>query len=70
MEIKSNNRSYFKDEKGLRFGVVVTLKEINGVTRIDDFIKNCHLSGGVVNKIDIKRRIDVYSSFNEDIKLL
>ena len=40
MEIKTNNRLDPKDGVGIRFGVVVTLKEINGVNRIDEFIKN------------------------------
>lgn len=52
MEIKTNNRLDPKDGVGIRFGVVVTLKEINGVNRIDEFIKNCNLSGWLVNTID------------------
>ena len=36
----------------LNFGVVVTLKEINGINRIEDFIKACILRGWIVNRID------------------
>ena len=68
MEIKTNNRLDPKDGVGLRFGVVVTLKEINGVNRIDEFIKNCHLNGWLVNTIDIKNRIDIHKKVNEEIE--
>ena len=68
MEIKTNNRLDPKDGEGIRFGVVVTLKEINGVNRIDEFIKNCNLSGWLVNTIDIKIRTDIHEKLNEEIE--
>ncbi|MBE6365712.1 MAG: S8 family peptidase [Lentisphaerae bacterium] len=69
MEIKTNNRLSSQDGRGLRFGVVVTLKEINGVNRIDDFIRNCHLNGWLVNKIDVEHRVDIHSKINEEFEL-
>ena len=68
MEIKTNNRLDPKDGIGIRFGVVVTLKEINGVNRIDEFIKNCTLNGWLVNKIDVQTRVDINKIVNEDIE--
>ena len=68
MEIKTNNRLDPKDGMGIRFGVVVTLKEINGVNRIDEFIKNCTLNGWLVNRIDIQARVDINKKVNEDIE--
>ena len=68
MEIKTNNRLAPKDGIGIRFGVVVTLKEINGVNRIDEFIKNCTLNGWLVNKIDVQTRVDINKKVNEDIE--
>lgn len=67
MEIKTNNRLDPQDGVGLRFGVVVTLKEMNGVNRIDEFIRNCNLNGCLVNKIDITNRIDIHEKINEEI---
>ncbi len=67
MEIKTNNRLDPKDGMGIRFGVVVTLKEINGVNRIDEFIKNCTLNGWLVNNIDVQARVDINKKVNEDI---
>ncbi len=68
MEIKTNNRLDPRDGIGVRFGVVVTLKEINGVNRIDEFIKNCTLNGWLVNRLDIENRIDINKKVNEDIE--
>ncbi|MDP8052409.1 S8 family peptidase [Pasteurella atlantica] len=68
MEIKTNNRLDQKDGMDLRFGVVVTLKEINGVNRIDEFIKNCVLNGWLVNELDIQTRIDINQKVNEYIE--
>lgn len=51
----------------LRFGVVVTLKEINGINRIDDFIQQCNLKGWLVNRVNIENRIDIYQTADEEI---
>lgn len=68
MEIKTNNRLDPKDGVGIRFGAVVTLKEINGINRIDEFIRNCTLKGWLVTPIDIKARIDINKKINEEIE--
>lgn len=68
MEIKTNNRLDPKDGIGVRFGVVVTLKEMNGINRIDEFIKNCILNGWLVNSIDIKNRVNLHQKVNEYIE--
>ena len=70
MEIKTNNRLDPKDGLGIRFGVVVTLKEINGINRIDEFIRNCSLNGWLVNQVDISNRIEIHKLINESIELL
>lgn len=68
MEIKTNNRLDPKDGVGLRFGVVVTIREINGVNRIDEFVKNCYLNGWIVNELDIQVKQDIHKKLNEDIE--
>ena len=68
MEIKTNNRLNLEDGEGVRFGVVVTLKEINGVNRIDDFIRDCTLNGWLVKVIDVQSRIDIHKKVNEEIE--
>lgn len=68
MEIKTNNRLDPEDGVGLRFGVVVTIKEMYGINRIDEFIKNCNLNGWLVNAIDIQNRIEIHKKINEEIR--
>lgn len=68
MEVKTSNRLDPKDGIGLRFGVVVTLKEMYGVNRIDEFIKNCNLNGWLVNMIDVETRVDIREKVNEEIE--
>ena len=54
--------------EGLKFGVVITLKEIEGVNRIEEFVHNCQLRGWLVNRSDVKNRIELYNIAEEDIK--
>lgn len=67
ISLKTKNRLNLEDGKGLKFSIVVTLKELNGVNRIDDFIRNCLLNEWFVNKIDIDARIDIHNIAEEDI---
>ena len=38
---------------GIRFGTAVTLKVIDGVNRIDEFVRNCTLDEWLVNEVDV-----------------
>ena len=68
IEVKTNNRLDPKDGLGLRFGIVITLREINGINRIDEFIRSCSLRGWIVNEIDVVNKIDIHKKLNETIK--
>ncbi len=68
VSLKTKERLDEKYGVGVKFGIVVTLKEIDGVNRIDDFIKNCSLRGWLVNKIDVESRIDIYNIAEEEIE--
>lgn len=68
LSIKTKERLKEKHGRGLSFGVVVTLKEMNGENRIDDFIKLCMLRGWIVNRIDIENQIDIYNKAEEEIE--
>ena len=48
--------------------MVVTLKEMNGVNRIDDFVKMCRARGWLVNRLDIENQLDVYAKAEEEIE--
>lgn len=68
LSIKTKERLMPKAGRGLQFGVVVTLKEMNGVNRIDDFIKLCMVRGWLVNRIDVTNQLDVYNIAEEEIE--
>lgn len=50
------------------FGIVITLKEINGVNRIGDFMKKCQMKGWYVNQVDINNRISIINKAEEELK--
>lgn len=68
LSIKTKERLKEKNGRGLSFGIVVTLKEMNGENRIDDFIKLCMLRGWVVNRIDVENQVDIYNRAEEEIE--
>lgn len=51
----------------MRFGVVVTLKELNGVNRIEDFVQQSELRGWLVNGLQIHTQVELYNSLKEEI---
>jgi hypothetical protein len=67
LSIKVKERLRAKNGKGLQFGVVVTLKEMSGENRIDDFIKLCMVRGWIVNQIDINNRVEIYNKSEEEL---
>jgi len=68
LSLKTKERLEEKFGVGLKFGIVITLKEINGVNRIDEFIQNSQLRGWLVNKIDIDTRVDIFNIAEEEIE--
>ena len=67
LSIKTKERLEPKNGRGLPFGVVVTLREMNGVNRIDEFIKLCMMKSWFVNTLDVKVRNDIYVKAEEEI---
>ena len=69
LSVKVKERLRLKSGRGLQFGVVVTLKEMHGNNRIDDFIKHCTIRGWLVSQVDIDNRFDIYNKAEEEIVL-
>lgn len=67
LSIKTKERLQNKRTGKLPFGIVVTLREMNGVNRIDDFTKLCMARGWLVNKLDVNNQLDIYVKAEEDI---
>ncbi|MEA4820801.1 MAG: S8 family peptidase [Erysipelotrichales bacterium] len=68
LSLKTKERLEEKFGENLKFGIVITLKEINGVNRIDEFVKNAQLRGWLVNRIDVDTRIDIFNVAEENIE--
>lgn len=68
ISILTKERAMPKCKRPMQFGVVITLKEMYGKNRIDDFIKLCEARGWLVNRLDIQNQIDIYTRAEEHIK--
>ena len=51
----------------LNFGAVITLREINGINRIRDFITACNLRGWIVNELDVQNQVELHNANQEEI---
>lgn len=68
ISIKTKERLNSGDGENLKFGVVVTLKEVNGINRIQEFIQQCSFRGWLVHKVDVKNMIDIYNTAEEELE--
>lgn len=69
VSIKTKERLNKRYGDGIKFGLIVTLKEINGVNRINDFIRQCELRGWLINQVDVDNTIEIYNKSNEHLTL-
>lgn len=69
MTVISKERLSSECEK-LNFGVVITLHELNGINRMDDFIKACTLRGWIVNELHAENRIEIYNASQKEIHFM
>ncbi len=65
--IRAKERQDPNAGNGLAFGVVITLKEMNGINRMDNFIQMCMMHGWIVNEYDLDALQKVYEKAEEDI---
>lgn len=68
LSIKTKERMQPRSKKSLPFGVVVTLKEMNGVNRIEDFKKLCMARGWLVAQLDVQNQLDIFQRAEEEIE--
>lgn len=67
LSIKTKERMKARGKKDLPFGIVITLKEMNGVNRIEDFKKLCMARGWLVTQLDVQNQFDIYQRAEENI---
>ena len=69
ISIKTKNRIKPEDGNGLKFGMVITLKEINGKNRIEDFIYQCSFHQWLVEEVNIQNKLDIYEIAEEELDI-
>ena len=67
MSIKTKERLNHNDGENIRFGVVITLKEITGKNRIEDFIQQASFRGWLVTHLSVENQVEVYNQADETI---
>ena len=67
LAVTSKERLTTRTISGLNFGIIITLREINGVNRIQDFIRACNMRGYIVNELNIQNRLEIYNIGQEEI---
>ena len=69
ISVKTKERLDNNDGADVKFGVVITLRELHKVNRIETFIKSCRLNRWFVDPINIEERLDIYNTSEEEITL-
>jgi len=69
ISVKTNDRLNNDDGQNIKFGIVATLKEINGRNRIETFVQQCQLRGWLVERLDVEAQVDIYNQAEETIDL-
>lgn len=68
IEITSKKRLENKDREDIRFGIVVTLKEMNKKNRLDAFTKACRANGWLVEEVTPEADVDFMALLEEDVE--
>ncbi|WP_428065960.1 S8 family peptidase [Candidatus Proelusimicrobium volucris] len=68
LSLISKERLKSRTEEGLNFGIVITLRELFGVNRIQDFVKACSLRGWIVEYLNVNHRLELYNTNQEEVK--
>lgn len=68
IKIRKTSRLSTGDRSPQIFGLVVTLKEINHVNRIESFIQHCIAEGWLVRPIDIDTQVRIYQDEQIEIE--
>ena len=67
VSVKTKERLEKRDGYGIKFGLIVTLKEINDINRIHDFKQKALAAGWRVEEISVRAKVDIYNKLQEEI---
>lgn len=65
--VTSKERRSHPLKEDLNFGAVVTLREIKGVNRIEEFKHACLLRGYIVTELEVHNQLDIYTTSQEEV---
>lgn len=68
VKIRKTTRNDRADNTPVPFGLVVTLKDITGANRYNEFIQQCMMRGWLVNRVDINAQIEIYEAAEVDVE--
>lgn len=69
VSVTKKDRSTSEEQNSIKFGIVVTLKEIKGNNRWDEFIQLCdYKKTWLVQEIDADSSIDLYSMMQKEVE--
>ena len=69
ISITTKSRGTQRDGIGLPFGIVITLREIRGQDRMDEFIQGCRFRSWIVNRLNPDIYLQNYLDAHEEIEL-
>lgn len=69
IRIVTKERNYIKKKTPMSFGLVVTLKEMDGKDRYNDFIKLCSYHGWMVTQANINSQLDIHQKSEAEVIL-
>jgi hypothetical protein len=69
VSVKAKERLEARNGYGIKFGLVVTLKEINGVNRIHEFKQKAQIAGWLVSEINVDAQLDIYHRLQEKLEI-
>ncbi len=68
VSLTSKERRKSAKQKDLNFGLVVTIRNIKGINKINEFKHACLLRGYIVNEVNITQQVDIYEKALEELK--
>ncbi len=69
IRILTKERLEERSGQGLLFGLVITLKEMKGINRSEEFIQLCRANNWFIQEVNIENRINIYDQAEEEIIL-
>ena len=69
VHVKSKDRRASGARDSLAFGLVVTLKEMKGENRYDDFVQMCEQRGWLVNRVSVQNQLDLFARAEQAVTM-